>query len=112
MGGSLATLYASWVGSGGPEDHRIYLLVTFGAPKALSARALGDIACPTLRCTNKYDFAPHWPPVPGLAHPGQPRVRLDSGGWPGPVSRHGADRYVRAVDLLYSKGGYLIWTRT
>jgi triacylglycerol lipase len=101
MGGCLATLYASWVGSGSPEDHWLHALVTYGAPKALSVRALADMHCKAgaRRYTNKYDFAPHWPPVLGLTHP-KLRVRVDSGGWPGPVSRHGADRYVEAVDLL------------
>lgn len=93
LGGSLATMYAAWVGSGGPNDHKIDTLVTFGAPKTLSEDALATIACETYRYTNKYDFAPHWPPVPGLGHP-EKQVKVDSGGWPGPISRHGVGKYM------------------
>ena len=99
MGGALATLYAAWVGSGGPEDHGLRALVTFGSPKALSREGSSTIACEIRRETNAYDFAPHWPPVPGLAHTAPDRIELDSGGWPGPVTRHRTDKYIRAVDL-------------
>lgn len=97
MGGSLATMYAAWVGSGGPDDHKLQALITFGAPKTLSEAALACIPCPGYRVTNKYDFAPYWPPVPGLGHP-EVEVEIDSGGWWGPVSRHGTRKYVKALE--------------
>lgn len=99
MGGALATMYAAWVGSGGAEDHKIETLVTLGAPRTLSEGALVRISCPVHRVTNKYDFAPHWPPVPGLAHP-ETQVKVNSGGWRGPVSRHGASKYVKALQSI------------
>ena len=98
MGGALATLYASWVGSGGPDDHALRALVTFGSPKALSWEATWSIHCQVRRYTNGRDFAQYWPPVPGLTHPSGHRIRVDSGGWPGPFSRHGVEKYVEAVD--------------
>ncbi len=96
MGGSLATMYAAWVGSGGPDDHKLAGLITYGAPKTLDKAATATIKCPVHRYTNKYDFAPHWPPVLGLSHP-KPRVRLDSGGWIGPVTRHNIAKYLKAL---------------
>ncbi len=96
MGGSLATMYTSWVGSGGPNDHKLAGLITMGAPKTLSEAALACIPCPTYRVTNKYDFAPHWPPVPGLGHP-EIEVKVDSGGWWGPLSRHSVNKYTETL---------------
>lgn len=99
MGGSLATMYAAWVGSGGPDDHKLAALITLGAPKTLSEAALACIPCPGYRVTNKYDFAPHWPPVPGLGHP-EIEVAIDSGGWRGPVSRHGTTKYTDTLQSM------------
>ncbi len=96
LGGVLATLYASWVASGNPTDHKLAGLITFGAPKVLDDEGLQSISCPIFRFTNRYDFAPYWPPVPGLAHP-KNQVKINSGGWPGPVSRHHVDKYIRMV---------------
>ena len=97
MGGVLATLYAAWVGSGGPDDHRLAGLLTFGAPKGLDGDGLSTIACPVRRYVNRWDLiGPPWPPVPGLRHP-EGKVVVDSGGWIGPVTRHGDPRYARAV---------------
>ncbi len=96
LGGCLATLYASWVGSGGPDDHKIAGLITFGAPKCLNDEAIANIACPVFRFTNRYDFAPHWPPISGLIHP-KNQIKINSGGWPGPISRHSVDKYIRTV---------------
>ena len=96
MGGCLATLYASWVGSGGPDDHKLAGLITYGAPKCLNDTAILDIACPVFRFTNRYDFAPYWPPIFGLDHP-KNQVKINSGGWPGPVSRHSVSKYMRTV---------------
>jgi pimeloyl-ACP methyl ester carboxylesterase len=96
LGGALATMYASWIGSGGPDDHKIMSLISFGAPKALSEDAVATIAAPTYRYTNRYDFAPHWQPGLILGHP-EGQIKVDSGGWAGPVSRHGSDKYIEAV---------------
>ncbi len=96
MGGCLATLYASWVASGGINDHKLAGLITYGAPRCLNDDALSTIMCPTFRLTNRYDFAPHWPPIPGLGHP-MNQVKINSGGWPGPVSRHSIAKYMRAI---------------
>ena len=98
LGGVLATMYASWVGSGGPDDHKIMSLITFGAPKALSEEAVGSIKAPPYRYTNRYDFAPHWQPGLVLGHP-KGRVRVNSGGWGGPVSRHGSSKYKTALAI-------------
>ena len=96
LGGVLATMYASWVGSGGPNDHKIMSLITFGAPKALSEAATATIKAPGYRYTNRYDFAPHWQPGFVLGHP-ERQVMVNSGGWAGPVSRHGSGKYIKAV---------------
>lgn len=96
MGGSLATLYASWVGMGGPDDHKLAGLVTYGAPKTLNKTAIEAIRCPVHRYTNDYDFAPHWPPIPGLSHP-EPRIKINSGGWIGGVTRHNTLKYIKAA---------------
>jgi hypothetical protein len=98
MGGVLATMYAAWVGSGGPDDHKIMSLITFGAPKALSKGALKTIKSPTYRYTNRYDFAPHWQPGLVLRHP-EGHIKVNSGGWAGPVSRHSSKKYRKAVAL-------------
>ncbi len=96
LGGCLATDYASWVASGGKDDHKIAGLITFGAPKCLNEEALADIACPIFRFTNKYDFAPHGQPISGLTQP-KNQIKINSGGWPGPVSRHAAAKYQKAT---------------
>ena len=92
LGGALATLYAAWA------DHKIAGLVTFGAPKAGTENALSSIvAYDVRRYVMPADFAPSWPPVPGLTHPGD-ELRLDAPGWwPGPVSRHAVGGYVEAA---------------
>ncbi len=99
LGGCLATDYASWVGSGGPDDHALKALVTFGSPKALSREACAAIGCEVRRFTNRHDFAPYWQPMPGLTHPKSSLVGVDSGGWPGWVSRHATNKYIEAIDL-------------
>ena len=89
MGGALATLYASWA------KHRLDGLVTFGAPKAVDARAAANIRTPIRRYVLPMDFAPSWPPVI-LTHPA-PETRLPSTHWwPGPLSRHGVGQYLDA----------------
>lgn len=96
LGGVLATMYAAWVGSGGLDDHKIMSLISFGAPKALSKAAVATIRAPGYRYTNRYDFAPHWQPGFVLGHPEQ-QIMVNSGGWVGPVSRHGSGKYIKAV---------------
>lgn len=96
LGGVLATMYGSWVGSGTSDDHKIMSLISFGAPKALSKAAVATIKAPTYRYTNRYDFAPHWQPGFVLGHP-DGQVKVSSGGWVGPVSRHGSGKYIEAV---------------
>lgn len=96
LGGCLATNYASWVGCGGEDDHKIAALITFGTPKCLNAIALADIMCPIFRFTNRYDFAPHWQPIPCLVHPNS-QIKINSGGWIGPVTRHSAAKYQKAT---------------
>ncbi len=96
LGGVMATMYSSWVGSGTPDDHKIMSLITFGAPKALSRAAVATIKAPGYRYTNRHDFAPHWQPGFVLGHP-ERQVMVNSGGWAGPVSRHGSGKYIKAV---------------
>lgn len=96
LGGCLATQYASWAASGGPDDHKLAGLITYGAPKCLNYEALANIACTVFRFTNRYDFAPYWPPILGLDHP-EGHVKINSGGWPGPVSRHSVSKYINAL---------------
>lgn len=107
LGGVLATMYSSLVGSGGQDDHKIMSLISFGAPKALSKAAVATIRAPTYRYTNRYDFAPHWQPGFVLGHP-EGQIMVNSGGWVGPVSRHGSDKYIHAVGSLPVNhlGGY------
>ena len=93
MGGCLATLCAAFA----PEIPAC--LWTFGAPKALDAEAAAAIACNVRRFTNRYGFAPHWPPIPWLLHPA-PAIEIDSRGWPGPVTRHSIHRYIEALERL------------
>ena len=93
MGGALATLYAAWA------PITPVRLWTFGAPKAIDLLASTTIHCPVSRYVNHHDFAPHWPPVPGLIHPAR-AIEIDSGGWPGPVSRHATGRYLAALERL------------
>ncbi len=93
MGGALATLFAAWVPAAPVH------LWTFGAPKALDFIAAAMIRCPVSRFVNARDFAPHWPPVPGLIHPAR-AIEIDPGGWPGPVTRHGTGRYLAALERL------------
>ena len=93
MGGCLATLFAAWASI---TPARLW---TFGAPKALDLKATAAIHCPISRYVNNHDFAPHWPPVPGLIHPAR-AIEIDSGGWPGPVTRHGTGRYLAALERL------------
>ena len=102
LGGVEATMYAAWVGSGGPHDHKIMSLISFGASKALSKAAVATIKAPIYRYTNRYDFAPYWQPGLVLGHP-EGQIKVDSGGWIGPVSRHGSSKYVKAVAKA---GGY------
>ncbi len=99
LGGVLATMYSAWVGSGGPDDHKIMSLISFGAPKALSKAAVATIKALTHRYTNRYDFAPHWQPGLVLGHP-KGQIMVNSGGWIGPVSRHGSGKYINAVGTL------------
>ena len=99
LGGVLATMYSSWVGSGSPDDHKIMSMISFGAPKALSKAAVATIRAPTHRYTNRYDFAPHWQPGLVLGHP-EGQIMVNSGGWAGPVSRHGSGKYIKAVGNL------------
>ena len=96
MGGALATMYASWVAMGGPDDHKLAGLVTYGAPKTLNKAAIEAIRCPVHRYTNEYDFAPHWPPIFGLSHP-EPRIKINSGGWIGGITRHNTSKYIEAA---------------
>jgi len=91
MGGALASLYASWAG------HRLAGLVSFGSPRAMNREACDAISCPVYRYENRHDFAPHYPPSFMLTHPGE-AIKLDSGGWPGPVSRHSINRYIEALE--------------
>jgi len=74
------------------RNYKLAGVVTFGAPKPATKAAYAPVSCSTLRVVNKYDFAPHWPLVT-LSHPAKAH-KVDSGGWPGPVSRHGIDKYV------------------
>ena len=101
MGGCLATLFAAWAPI---TPARLW---TFGAPKALDLKATAAIHCPISRYVNARDFAPHWPPVPGLIHPAR-AIEIDSGGWPGPVTRHGTGRYLAALERLSSPRSALL----
>lgn len=95
MGGCVATLGAAFK-PGIPT-----CLWTFGAPKALDRVAAAAITCEVRRYTNRFGFGPHWPPsamLNGLGHPAAPPIRIDSGGWPRPVTRHDIDRYYAALE--------------
>ena len=96
MGGDLATMYAAWINSGLPTDHKLAGLFTYGAPKALNAEAIAAIPCEVKRVTNLLDPAPLWPFIPGLSHPSG-QIKINSGGWPIPWMRHASARYMRTV---------------
>lgn len=100
LGGVLATLYTAWV-SDDPEDgHRVAGLVTFGAPKCATRRALAPIIARTRvrRYVMPMDVAPSWPPVPFLYRHPDAEIRLAPvDPWPGPVSRHSVAGYAEAT---------------
>ena len=98
MGGALASLFASFYGVAFKfKGWGLAGLVTFGATKAMDRAAVEAIACPIARYVVPWDFAPHWPPVLGLRHPG-PEIRLSPPHrWPGPISRHTVKGYVAAL---------------
>jgi predicted lipase len=91
LGGALATIFCA------ANPNAPTALYTFGATKCVDDVAREAIKCPVYRYVNKYDFAPNWPPVPGLTHPG-PAISISSGGWPGPISRHPMKKYLKALD--------------
>lgn len=93
MGGAIATLAAAWLDTQGWKAKG---LVTFGAPKALTRQGLSAIHMPVIRVVNRYDFAPHWPVLTRKSHP-DGKLLVNSGGWPGPVSRHMPPKYNEAV---------------
>jgi len=99
LGGVLASLYAAWVTAGGADAHRIAGLVTFGAPRGAASSAYAGLAerAPIWRYAVCGDFAPHWPPVPGYAHPGE-AIRLRARRWwHGPLRRHDVNGYLEMV---------------
>ncbi len=96
MGGAVASLAASLYYTVNP-GWKLAGLVSFGAPKAMDRRACRAIGCAKWRFVNRYDFAPFWPPSVMLTHPGD-EIALDSGGWWGPVSRHGVGKYIEALE--------------
>lgn len=96
MGGALATIYAAWINSGRPTDHKLKGLFTYGATKALNKEAIASIPCEVKRVTNFLDPAPLWPFIPGLSHPTE-QIKINSGGWPIPWARHGSAKYMRTV---------------
>lgn len=88
MGGALATLYSIWC------DHRLAGLVTFGAPKPATRRALALRRCPAWRYVTAFDFAPFWPPLV-FSHPCR-ATRLASAA---PIlERHFAASYIAALE--------------
>jgi pimeloyl-ACP methyl ester carboxylesterase len=96
MGGAIATLTAAWLDTKGWKAAG---LVTFGAPKALTRNGLSAINMEVVRVVNRYDFAPHWPALTNKRHP-EGKLSVNSGGWPGPVSRHAPSKYIEAVNQL------------
>lgn len=92
MGGALAELYAAWT------SHNLAGVITFGTPKTMSRRAALAIRCEIRRIVMPFDFAQCWPPIPILGHPG-PKIRLVPVTWyPGPVTRHDINGYVRSLE--------------
>lgn len=98
LGGALATLYAAWVTTAA-HGHRIAGLVTFGAPRAGSRKALCHIepTAPVTRYAIRRDFAP-WLWAPGYAHPVPPTLLPARRWWHGPYRRHDVDGYIQMVD--------------
>jgi len=93
MGGALAALFAAY------NPGLLAGAALFGAPKCLDRVAGASITCSVQSYYNRHDFARWWPPAPSLRPVGQV-IAIDSGGWPGPVSRHGVGRYVEALESL------------
>jgi pimeloyl-ACP methyl ester carboxylesterase len=96
MGAALATLYAAWYAHAYPK-WKLAALVSLGSPKALNRTAAEAIKTPVKRFTIPMDFSPSWPPVLGLVHPGEEIRLAPSGWWPGPISRHNVNGYVKAL---------------
>lgn len=95
MGGALATLFGSLACT---EGHAPSALVTFGAPKTFFGSASAEaLTCPVRRYAVTGDPAPIWPPLPGYRHP-EPRQTLPAPPpLAGPLARHDARWYARAV---------------
>jgi triacylglycerol lipase len=96
MGGALSTLFAAWYAATFP-GWKLAGLVTFGAPKTLDRTAAVAIEAPVKRFVMPMDFAPSWPPIWGLVHPGSEIRLAPVSWWPGPISRHDVDGYVKAM---------------
>ncbi len=95
MGGALAELFAAqWYALG--REYKLAGVVTFGAPQSLNRAAAAPVECGRLRVVNAWDFAPRRPHI-GLSHT-CPATAIDSGGWPGILSRHSIDRYQDVLD--------------
>ena len=96
-GGSIGTAFAAWYAETFP-NWKLAGVVSFGAPKALDATAAAAVRCPVHRYVMPGDPFPYWPPVRGLVH-ASPAIRLTPPDrWPGPLSRHDAGGYRRALE--------------
>ena len=102
LGGAIATVFASWYFYEHPQ-YKLKSLVTFGAPKALNRKANEMIYCPVFRYAVKGDFAPHWPPVPGLVHPAPATWLPPLKSYHGMFKRHDAKGYVELTKDLYER---------
>lgn len=107
MGGALSVLYSAWVLGGAPEyRHRIYGLVTFGAPKSLNEeacvpiiRAREQLGLVVRQHVMPMDFAPYWP-ILLFTNPGPEIIDQPNSWWPGPLSRHSATEYLAAQSVV------------
>lgn len=102
MGGSLATVFASWYYHGNLKPERksewtLAELVTFGAPPALDGEALRWIKCRKTRYAVRGDPAPYWKAAVGLGHPSPPLRLEPRSPWDGPLARHDAWGYATLI---------------
>ncbi len=96
LGGAIGTIFTSLYFHANPH-YKLRGLITFGAPKAANREACSAISCPVRRYAVTGDFAPHWPPVPGLGHPVPATWLPPRRRWHGAMKRHDADGYTAAL---------------
>lgn len=103
MGGVLATLTAQLIQLAEDVPHKPKGIFSYGSPKPGDSEFAKALKIPHFRYVNRADFAQSWPLNPCCVHAG-PAIRVNSGGWPGPISDHKVERYIEAFRRLRGPG--------